>query len=310
MMVTTAAGFAFFQSSSSSLPAANHQAENIYKVYILRHGQTNANAGGIIQGSADFSRLTPLGKQQAADTLQAFRNDDAAATIISSLYCSPLTRAQQTLQTLRDLSSSASSSSPIVLPETTITLENLREIDFYDWEGLDKTKLIRRFPDSWKAWMDGDPEGLMVLDSKNNGEQQQRFPLLEMWSRADQVWDEILQLQRNKMISQEDAPKNSGGRQSLIVAHGSLGQALLGTAMGWGASQFRQHEFPNCGMVEIDWHMDGSGDGADWWTNDNTNINSRRPFATRWRWKWPTPSEDWNTLISPTGERLKEASLR
>jgi hypothetical protein len=38
-----------------------------FKVYILRHGQTDANAGGIIQGSADFSSLTELVKQQAED---------------------------------------------------------------------------------------------------------------------------------------------------------------------------------------------------------------------------------------------------
>jgi broad specificity phosphatase PhoE len=38
-----------------------------FKVYILLHGQTDANAGGIIQGSADFSSLTELVKQQAED---------------------------------------------------------------------------------------------------------------------------------------------------------------------------------------------------------------------------------------------------
>ena len=33
---------------------------------LLRHGQTDANAEGRIQGTSDFSRLTALGEAQAA----------------------------------------------------------------------------------------------------------------------------------------------------------------------------------------------------------------------------------------------------
>jgi probable phosphoglycerate mutase len=275
---------------------------NTYKVFVLRHGQTDANAGGIIQGSSDFSRLTPLGKQQAAEAArQAFhltsiddKDDDNTPQqqIITSLYCSPLRRAQETLQVLRaeeESSLNLNHHEKSRFPPTEITLEQLREIDFYDWEGRDKMELERRFPVSWKAWEEGDPEGLMVHHHHQNEEKEERYPLLELWNRADQVWDEIMEHEQVGAVGGDQSR-----RASLIVAHGSLGQALLGTAMGWGPSRFREYEFPNCGMVEIEWNMD------DYWSSlsssqKRSNKDDRRPLATRWRWKWPVASADWNT---------------
>jgi len=55
---------------------------------------------------------------------------------------------------------------------------------------------------------------------------------------------------------------------TLVVCHGSLGQALLCTALGLDATAWRRHPFPNCGMAEIDWPADA-------------------PRATRWRWRLP-----------------------
>ena len=73
-----------------------------FKVFLLRHGQTDANAGGVIQGSADFSRLTDLGKQQAKEAYSAI-SSNAEDFRILSIYCSPLTRARQTLAELRTM---------------------------------------------------------------------------------------------------------------------------------------------------------------------------------------------------------------
>ena len=370
-------------SSSSSLPSSLDLQSNAdddilkYRVFILRHGQTDANANDVIQGSSDFSRLTLLGKQQAIDSIQALssqydikddHDDDyggrtndvlptkvATATTktshqdgtfqISSLYCSPLRRAQETLQVIRDyheeqqqrlllqqqelqeknmnsnedndknedgneddstkVATKAHSLLQLELPPEASVLENLREIDFYDWEGCSKSELIEEFPLEWKAWKDGDPYKLRVYDTKTsptatattvessgNGEPtaamatmtivEEKYPLLELWDRADQVWDEIFENEVRTMKmefnNQEEGSGGDGarsrngdcinnaddGRDSdnirsgtktlLIVAHGSLGQALLGTAMGWNAEYFRKYEFPNCGMVEIEWN--------------------------------------------------------
>jgi broad specificity phosphatase PhoE len=286
--------------SAESVPPNKQQ--TTYKFYILRHGQTDANAGGVIQGSGDFSRLTELGKAQAAQSLQAFDLDDRI--IITSLYCSPLRRAQETLFELRRREAEQNIQRQqrlLLLPpitETTI-LDNLREIDFYDWQGRDKIELQKKFPDSWKAWNDGDPGGLMVLDTITVDDDdhddgllvtQERYPLLELWARADQVWDEIFELEQSASLKvNADSPSTT--KASLIVAHGSLGQALLGTAMGWDATRFREYEFPNCGIAEIEWNVNNGS------ATTFTNKESRRPLATRWRWKWPVPSKEWSSLL-------------
>jgi broad specificity phosphatase PhoE len=93
---------ASFSLSSLSLSAINTNMNTnptTYKVFALRHGKTDTNSGGIIQGLSGFLRLTPLGKQQA-------RHDDDTPQqqqqqIITSLYCSPLCQVQETLQVLQ-----------------------------------------------------------------------------------------------------------------------------------------------------------------------------------------------------------------
>eukprot|EP00934_Nitzschia_sp_Nitz4_P003812 Nitzschia sp. Nitz4//scaffold26_size159584//118461//119267//NITZ4_002508-RA/size159584-processed-gene-0.242-mRNA-1//-1//CDS//3329545133//3802//frame0 len=264
------------------------------RALILRHGQTNANEGGIIQGSSDFSRLTELGCQQARQVWKAFQNADAGVSTtgsspdsnIRSVYCSPLTRTKDTLcellgETKRRVDMEDSSSTLNLNPSINY-LPDLREIDFYDWQGKTKAELKASYPESWEAWEEGDPDKLVVLESGK--ETVSHYPLLETWDRADKVWDQIWKLQQQEAIP---TLYGTDDEAILLVAHGSLGQALLGTAMGWGAQGFRKHNFPNCGIVELEWT------GCSW--NDLAE-NTKRPQATRWRWKWPETSE-WNTTV-------------
>lgn len=232
-----------------------------FTAYVLRHGQTDANASEIEQGSADFSRLTELGREQATNSYQALVD-----TSVTSIYTSPLTRARQTLDQLRQADELATQK---VLPSTDLVLNDLREIDQYDWQGQSYSELERKFPESWMAWQRGVPNKMKVLDSSTNTE---HYPILEMYERADRVWDEILAIEKH---ANDDHKIDS--RTALIVAHGNLGQALLGTAMGWDASTFNDESsvFGNCGMAEIDF----------------LDLDTRpRKVASRWRWRWPVPS--------------------
>ncbi|CAB9519026.1 Probable 2-carboxy-D-arabinitol-1-phosphatase [Seminavis robusta] len=222
-----------------------------HTIYILRHGQSDANAHGLIQGSSDFSRLTDVGKEQAAMVSRQALD----GLPVDAVYVSPLSRAQDTLKEVQKRTQT--------IPKTTTTLHNLREIDFYDWQERHKDDLAVEFEDAWKAWKNSDPYKLIVPNGS-----QEHYPLLEMWERAGKVWQEIQQLEKER----NDATDKH--TTVLIVAHGSLGQALLGTAMGWDATHFRRHVFPNCGVLEIQW--DQFLDAAP---------------AERWRWKWPRNSE-------------------
>ena len=234
--------------------------QHSFRVYLLRHGETDANKFGIIQGSSDFSRLTDEGKQQAAAV-------PLPSVAIDAVYVSPLTRAQETYHILRQQPDNMTK-----LPAHVETLDNLREIDFYDWEAEDKETLEAKFPESWQAWLEGDPYELRVYENK----MKLHYPLQELWFRADRVWDEIWK-------------PSKGNRSVLIVSHGSLGQALLGAAMGWDATHFRKHEFSNCGLLEIVWNNLEDDGGLP------AGLETHRPLASKWRWRWPD-SSPWRTF--------------
>ncbi|KAL7524650.1 hypothetical protein ACHAWF_001036, partial [Thalassiosira exigua] len=225
-------------------------------------------------GSADFSRLTELGRRQAADAFGALRGDDVAA--VASVYSSPLTRARDTLGELRRQDELLLAK---VLPPTESVLNDLREIDLYDWQGVAYDDLEAKFPSSWRAWREGNPEEMIVFETRESSDAPlERYPLLELWERADRVWDEIfLQEQQRHQRAGCEGVKGVE-RTALIVAHGNLGQALLGTAMGWDANYFHVHDFPNCGMAEIDFSY----------------CNKRPKQADRWRWRWPRKEAEWS----------------
>ena len=218
--------------------------------YVVRHGETDANAADIIQGSCDISRLTPKGQSQAS-AIGSMLGVMPHLKPISQIYVSPLTRARDTLRLLRQ---SAPPTAIVTPPEQDIVLSSLREIDFYSWEYRTKDNLQRKHPIEYAAWKQGDPDGL-VVDGKR--------PLRETWDRAQSVWKEI-RSSRSSSANQDTA--------ILLVCHGTLGQALLGSAFGLDATIFRRNPFPNCGMAEIVWPEDEA-------------------FATSWKWQYPTPTE-------------------
>lgn len=199
------------------------------RYFVLRHGETDANAAGIIQGSADFSRLTVQGRQQAGEVSKVVDNLGR----MDAVYVSPLARARDTLSRVRQQATD--------LPEETVW-HDLRELDLHEWEGRNKIDLQTTDAVAWKAWEEGNSFEFDVSGKK---------PLVDVWDRADAVW--------KKLRLKSDSP----GRKTLLVCHATLGQALLNTALGRDASFFRDIRFPNCGLVEIEWEVDSPK--ASWW---------------------------------------------
>ena len=110
-----------------------------------------------------------------------------------------------------------------------------------------------------------------------------KFPLLDLWERADNVWNEIHSIESEYMLKHVSNNDELMSLSSLLVCHGSLGQALLGSAIGRDANFFREEEFPNCGMVEIEWSIHFGLD------------SDQKEHVDRWRWFRPT-SSDWNNV--------------
>ena len=95
---------------------------------LVRHGRTEANAGGRLQGRLDLP-LDALGRAQAAALAGA-----PALASASRVVCSPLLRTRQTAEALG-------------LP-TTVD-ERWVELDYGTWDGLPLADVPR---DVWAAW--------------------------------------------------------------------------------------------------------------------------------------------------------------
>lgn len=269
----------FLHHSTTTTTTVLVSALSSHSVFIVRHGETNANAAGILQGSLDVSRLTDKGRQQARMVGQFIYNNDNSSRSrmprrMDRVYVSPLTRARDTLMLLREQQQPAAAASNddnhirVVVPTDTTIHPDLREIDLYSWEYQTQTSLLMRYPTEFKAWKRGDPERMIV-----DGHQ----PLIELWQRAERVWRELLVLPVPNTQQQQHT-------NTLLVCHGTLGHALLSTAFGLdAATTFRKCPamvFGNGALCEIVW---------DDTTVTTTTTNA--PIADRWRWHHPNPTE-------------------
>lgn len=110
------------------------------RLIILRHGNTDWNAGGRFQGQIDIP-LNDLGLAQAekAAARLAEREPDA-------LVSSDLRRAAQTADALGQR---------LGLPVHRDA--RLRERSFGLWEGLSREEVAERYPAGWEAWRHGEP---------------------------------------------------------------------------------------------------------------------------------------------------------
>lgn len=111
-------------------------------ILLARHGETDWNLEGRVQGHADRP-LNETGRRQAsalADELEGARVD--------AVYASDLLRAYETARVVADRRGLGVTAVP-----------DLREKDFGSWEGLTDLEVLRRFPDARRGhWGDGETE--------------------------------------------------------------------------------------------------------------------------------------------------------
>ena len=90
------------------------------KIYLVRHGETDWNQAGLLQGQTDID-LNAQGFDQAAEAAERLKD-----VHFEIAFCSPLIRARHTAETIvgdRKISLTAD--------------ERLRELNFGPWEGVD-----------------------------------------------------------------------------------------------------------------------------------------------------------------------------
>lgn len=114
-------------------------------IYMIRHGQTDWNAEGRLQGQKDIA-LNDLGRSQAARNgetlLQILGSDVPAYHFVSS----PLSRTRETMERLRAAMG--------LEPTGYLTDERLVELSFGDWEGHTLEEVGSVAPDRLQARVD------------------------------------------------------------------------------------------------------------------------------------------------------------
>ncbi|KQP83417.1 phosphoglycerate mutase [Methylobacterium sp. Leaf113] len=160
-------------------------------IYFIRHGQTDWNAEGRLQGQRDIA-LNAEGLRQAEDVARRLAAVAEADLATMDYAASPLARTRRTMETLR---------AALALPPEDYRLDpRLKEISFGTWEGSTWAEIRRR-----------DPSGAAARDRDRWG---YRPPGETGESYA--------------MLVERVTPVVTGlTRPTVIVAHGGVARAIL-----------------------------------------------------------------------------------
>jgi len=126
------------------------------QIYLIRHGETEFNRLGIFRGRYEVD-LNDNGRSQAGDTGRVLKDED-----ISFILSGPLSR---TVETAR-----------IVAGEIGVDYridEAFNNIALGKWQGVEKEKVKREFPEMWKIWI-SDAENLKLPGGESVEEVRQR----------------------------------------------------------------------------------------------------------------------------------------
>lgn len=116
------------------------------RVVLWRHGQTDWNLEGRIQGARDFP-LNEAGRAQAREVAMT-----VAGLNPSVIVSSPLSRARDTAQAVAD-----------IVGLTVQYDHRFHERNYGAWEGKTREELLDEYPDAYDVWRNGgQPQGLGI----------------------------------------------------------------------------------------------------------------------------------------------------
>ena len=186
-------------------------------IYLIRHGQTYANAQKKFAGVWDVE-LNDIGREQAAEV-----GDKLKDLEIKAIYTSPLKRARDTAKQI----AGHHNINPLVV-------DSLMEMNFGIWEGKDFVEIKKEDPDRLDQWF-RDFDNFIVPEGES---------VAEMFARTSRAYEEI--------ISTSD--KNSKDN-IVIVAHGGVIQSLLSYLCYGDTSGYWRFGVDNCGINKVEYVM-------------------------------------------------------
>ncbi len=194
-------------------------------IFLLRHGQTTANAQEVIQGPRIDAPLSELGQRQADSLGEAL-----AAQALAAVYCSPLLRARDTAEAVvrrhqRHEASAKGQLAVQIVPE-------LYEMDYGRFVGQ-----------AYAAIRD---EMDQVLDAWRLGFVDEPFPGGE---------SALLAQTRVRPFAQR-LVESAQTQDLAVVAHGRINKVLLATLTGVGLTRLEEFPQSNASITELE--VDGA----------------------------------------------------
>ena len=191
------------------------------KIYLMRHGETDYNKKGLIQGSLDIP-LNEYGIRLAELTRDGFRKEGLT---FDKAYCSPLIRARQTADILLDGQ------------DTPITYDDrICEMNFGEGEGV-LLKDISVKPEYKNIYyLFQDPEKYVATD-------------------VGESYEALLARVRD-FLENEIYPNEDNYENVLVCCHGGIIRAFLAFLKKLELNQFWNNHQPNCSVniIEIKNH--------------------------------------------------------
>ena len=191
------------------------------KIYLMRHGETDYNQKGLIQGSLDIP-LNENGIKLAELTRDGFR---AEGLTFDLAYCSPLVRTRKTAEILLE-----GTDTPVIYDD------RICEMNFGEGEGV-LLKDISIKPDLKNIdYLFNDPEKYHATEAGESYE--------ALFSRVEDF------------LEQEIYPKEMQYDRILVCCHGGIIRAFLAFLKKLELNQFWNNHQPNCSVniIEIQNH--------------------------------------------------------
>ena len=184
-----------------------------FTLYFVRHGQTDWNAAGRMQGQTDIP-INEIGRAQA------LRNGETLAGLLPSpqdfdFISSPLARPRETMEIIR----SALGLEPYGFP----TDERLMEIKFGEFEGMTLEEMSMEMPEEFEhrekdKWLNRPPGGESYAD---------------LTARVEQ-WYSTLE------------------RDTICVAHGGVSRALRGIVLNLAPAEIVELDVPQDKVLKVE----------------------------------------------------------
>lgn len=182
------------------------------RVYFIRHGESEGNSLGILQGQRDYA-LSEKGREQSRAAAEYMQGKG-----IEYVLASPLLRAAETAEII-------AGAAGMPAPQH----ENLlMELETGIFTGMTIREIERKYPREWETFRRQSWEGVPDAES-----------IASLQQRAVAVWNRIIDI------------ANEGPRHIMVVAHGGIIQWLIKTSLGADARWMPLLPTANCGISEF-----------------------------------------------------------